>query len=62
MYRRLRDLAFELADELDAAIEAQKSFDTGAAKKVLDKIIEVIGDVAMEISRHYSSSKTSKRL
>lgn len=62
IYKRLCRLARELADELGDASEAQKQFDSAAAQNVLADVIKVLGDAAMEISRHYSSSKTGECL
>ena len=55
----LRDVVLELAEELESrtSAAASKAYETELARDALDKMIELIVDAAMEISRRYAHSK-----
>ena len=58
----LRDVVLELAEELKSATSgtAARAYETEPAREALDKMIELIIDAAMEISRRYAHSKTGE--
>ena len=55
----LRDVVLELVEELESRTTgaAIKVYETELARHALDKMIELIIDAAMEISRRYAHSK-----
>ena len=61
-FTELRDVVLELAEELRLATSgaAVRAYETDMAREALDKMIELIVDAAMEISRRYSRSKTGE--
>lgn len=58
----LRDVILSLVEELASATSGifVKAFETQPAREALDKMIELIVDAAMEISRRYGHSKPGK--
>lgn len=59
-YGQLRELTLDLASELATSIEAGKIFRTEVVRKAINRLIELVIDATLEISRSYSNSKTSE--
>ena len=50
----------DLVTELDQAREERKHFDSAVALKALDELVELIVEIAEEVSRQYSRHKAGK--
>ena len=60
-YRGLRHIELDLEKELDQAREERKQFDSAVVRKALDEFIELIAEIAEEVSRQYRRHTISKR-
>ena len=56
-YMALRGVILDLVKELEGAREAGKHFKADFAQKVLDELLELVIEAAMETSRCYSHGK-----